>query len=223
MKEQLKEGIVWDECFPLHTKIQCQVLWKGLFTQRVGFHPLTYILSQIPVVCSQARVPTLPAGKLCLGFSVAGGNAIRQHFPAVRSSSTWGFPLAVLSLQVGRRSCQLPVSVPPPEQCSVPGLCLTTAAYSQLQGDLQAVYSVAFPYDLPHARLHFQFFNANDSVTGFYVVLLRHRRRARIPSFSFASLPTLWQLLSSLGRTRFGGTGRGKGKINAAPSTPAPA
>lgn len=26
VKAQLMEGVVWDECFLLHTKIQCQVL-----------------------------------------------------------------------------------------------------------------------------------------------------------------------------------------------------
>lgn len=93
MKEQLKKGIVWDECFLLHTKIQCQVLWKGLFTQPVAFHPLTYIISQIPDVCSQARIPALPAGKLCLDFSVAGDNAIRQHFPVLSEAAALrGFP-----------------------------------------------------------------------------------------------------------------------------------
>lgn len=35
MEEQLKEGTVWAECSLLHTKIQCQVLWKGLFTQLI--------------------------------------------------------------------------------------------------------------------------------------------------------------------------------------------
>lgn len=35
VEEQLKEGIVWDDCFLLCCEIQCQVLWKGLFTQLV--------------------------------------------------------------------------------------------------------------------------------------------------------------------------------------------
>lgn len=126
------EGVVWDECFLLHTKIQCQVLWKGLFTQLVAFHPLTYILSQIPVVCSQVRVSVLPAGKLCLGFSVAGDNAILTAPPCPHGgSSTSEFSLAVLTLQVGgRRTPRFGNST----------LCLTTAVYSQLHEDLQAIY-----------------------------------------------------------------------------------
>lgn len=101
---------MWDECFLLHTKIQCQTLWKGLFTQLIKLlftHSHTsFHRCQLSALRPRSRIACWKTA--CLGFSVAAPNAIRQHSLSSRRQQYFGlFPGRALS-PGGREEPQCP-------------------------------------------------------------------------------------------------------------------
>lgn len=145
------------------------------------------------------HVPALPAGKLRVSVFRWQLLMPSDSIPCpLGGSSTSGFSPVVHSLQVGERSR----SVRAPTTARDSALCASTAAYSLLHGDLQAIYWVDFPYDLPHARLHFQFFHTNDSVVSMLYSRDSEEQRG-VPASPLPHCP-LRQLLSSLCWARFG-------------------
>lgn len=214
MEEQAREGIVWDKWILPSTEIQCQILWKGLFTQPLKLlfthsHTSSHrfqLSTPRPVLSAQDCVRVMQrmrdAGWLTCLWGSYWQVVMTLDSSSLSSGSQQLFEVFLCRAHIpGRLAeeqwCLWCILLLLGRCLLLHGSCcgLTRAWFSKLDGSCtflsltdgstQALLLIVIElFFSMTSYMHISIYIASISVTGLYIITPQHRGKVRAPSLS---------------------------------------